>query len=48
MLRRVIVRSAFREDEWEYPEGSVREALVNAYADIMLVGMLTSMMSHGR
>lgn len=30
MLRRAIIRGAFREDEWEYPEGAVREALVNA------------------
>lgn len=30
MARRAIVRGAFREDEWEYPEAAVREALVNA------------------
>jgi ATP-dependent DNA helicase RecG len=30
MLRRAIIHGAFREDEWEYPEAAVREALVNA------------------
>jgi ATP-dependent DNA helicase RecG len=32
MARRAVVRGAFREDEWEYPETAVREALVNALA----------------
>jgi predicted HTH transcriptional regulator len=30
LARRAIVRGAFREEEWEYPETAVREALVNA------------------
>jgi ATP-dependent DNA helicase RecG len=30
MLRRAVMHGAFREDEWEYPEAAVREALVNA------------------
>jgi ATP-dependent DNA helicase RecG len=32
MARRAVVRGSFREDEWEYPETAVREALVNALA----------------
>jgi ATP-dependent DNA helicase RecG len=32
MARMAVVRGAFREDEWEYPETAVREALVNALA----------------
>lgn len=32
MARRAVVRGPFREDEWEYPETAVREALVNALA----------------
>jgi ATP-dependent DNA helicase RecG len=32
MARRAVVHGAFREDEWEYPEAAVREALVNALA----------------
>jgi ATP-dependent DNA helicase RecG len=38
MARRAIVRGAFREDEWEYPEAAVREALVNALAHRDLSG----------
>lgn len=30
MKRRAIVRGAFREDLWEYPETAVREAVINA------------------
>ncbi len=30
MARRATVRGAFREDDWEYPETAIREALVNA------------------
>ncbi len=32
MARRAVIRGAFREDEWEYPEPAVREVLVNALA----------------
>lgn len=32
MKRRSIVRGLFREDIWEYPEETLREALVNAFA----------------
>jgi ATP-dependent DNA helicase RecG len=38
MARRAVVRGAFREDEWEYPEAAVREALVNAVAHRDLSG----------
>lgn len=30
MARRAVVRGAFREEEWDYPEAASREALVNA------------------
>ncbi len=32
LARRSVVRGAYREEEWEYPETAVREALVNALA----------------
>jgi ATP-dependent DNA helicase RecG len=38
MKRRAIVRGAYREDLWEYPEESIREALVNALAHRDLSG----------